>query len=150
MNNTIRTAKPEDAATIALFNKLMATETEDKALDTDLINPGVKAVIGDPARGTYYVACDGDRIVGQLMITLEWSDWRNSWFWWIQSVYVETDARKHGVFRSLYAHVKKLAQERDDVCGIRLYVENENRRAQSTYLSLGMDKTHYFIMEEEL
>ncbi|MFK8030365.1 MAG: GNAT family N-acetyltransferase [Gammaproteobacteria bacterium] len=149
MHLTIRTAERGDSSTIASFNQRMAVETEDKTLVDDVIQAGVLAVISDSSRGTYYVACDGERTVGQLMITLEWSDWRNGWFWWIQSVFVEPDARKHGVFRALYAHVKQLAAERDDVCGIRLYVEKENTRAQATYLSLGMDMTHYLLMEEE-
>lgn len=149
MNLTLRTAELTDVDTIASFNQRMAIETEDKKLDDETILKGVRNVVGDSIQGTYYVACDIDRIVGQLMITLEWSDWRNGWFWWIQSVYVEPDARKHGVFRALYTHVKDLAQARDDVCGIRLYVEKDNLRAQQTYLSLGMDMTHYLIMEEE-
>ncbi len=148
MNITLRTAVMSDAATITSFNQRMAIETENKTLADDTIRAGVETVLGDSARGTYYVACDQDRIVGQLMITLEWSDWRNSWYWWIQSVYVEPEARKHGIFRALYAHVKELASRQGDVCGIRLYVEKDNARAQSTYLSLGMDRTHYLMMEE--
>lgn len=126
----------------------MAVETENRTLADHVILAGVQAVLGDASRGTYYVACDADRIVGQLMITLEWSDWRNGWYWWIQSVFVEPDARQHGVFRALYAHVKNLAGQQGDVCGIRLYVEKENTRAQSTYLSLNMDMTHYLLMED--
>ncbi|MBI3788680.1 MAG: GNAT family N-acetyltransferase, partial [Ignavibacteriales bacterium] len=89
----------------------------------------------------------GDRIVGQLMITYEWSDWRNGNFWWIQSVYVEHDARSQGVFKALYDHVYKLAKNRNDVCGFRLYVEEKNVRAKKTYESLGMKKTHYEMYE---
>lgn len=148
MNLVIRNATPEDAATIASFNQRMAVETENKTLADDVIRAGVDRVLGDSSHGTYYIARDEARIVGQLMITLEWSDWRNGWFWWIQSVYVVPEARKHGVFRALYAHVKELARQRGDVCGIRLYVEKENARAQSTYLSLGMDMTHYLLMED--
>ncbi len=148
MNLTLHTAKISNAATIASFNQRMAVETENKTLADDVIRAGVETVLGDSSRGTYYLASDGARIVGQLMITLEWSDWRNGWFWWIQSVYVEPDARKHGVFRALYAHVKELATRQGDVCGIRLYVEKENTRAQSTYLSLDMDMTHYLLMED--
>lgn len=149
MDITIRTAVLTDAEIIASFNQRMATETEDKTLDEKTILDGVRHVVGDASRGTYYVACADDQVVGQLMITLEWSDWRDGWMWWIQSVYVAPDARKHGVFRALYNHVTQLARSRDDVCGIRLYVEKDNVRAQQTYLALGMDMTHYQIMEVE-
>lgn len=146
---TLRDATPNDLDTIASFNQRLAEETEDKTLADNLIRPGVAAVLNDPSRATYYVACDGDRVVGQLMITLEWSDWRNGWFWWIQSVYIHKDFRKQGIYRSLYKHVKSRAKAAGDVCGIRLYVEHNNDRAQQTYLNLGMENTHYQIMEEE-
>lgn len=145
----IRSADTTDAEKIITFNQRMAEETESKTLPSETISAGVKRVLTDPNCGTYYVACDDKKIVGQLMITLEWSDWRNGWFWWIQSVYVEPDYRKQGVFRELYAHIKKLAVTKPDVCGIRLYVEKDNERAQKTYLNLGMDVTHYLLMEEE-
>ncbi|MEM7082641.1 MAG: GNAT family N-acetyltransferase [Pseudomonadota bacterium] len=149
MTVTVRTATVADAPLIASFNQFLALETEGKTLPEATIVQGVSTILGDATRGSYYLACDAERVVGQLMITFEWSDWRDGWFWWIQSVYVEKDARKLGVFRTLYQHVKTLARERPDVCGIRLYVEKDNTRAQSTYTALGMATTPYLIMEEE-
>ncbi|NNF16112.1 MAG: GNAT family N-acetyltransferase [Gammaproteobacteria bacterium] len=145
---TIRNARETDAAVIVEFNQGIASETENLTLPDAVIRAGVENVLQDRTRGVYYVACDGDQVVGQLMVTLEWSDWRNGWIWWIQSVYVKADYRKQGVFRALYAHVKNLATEDPSVCGLRLYVEQNNTRAQQTYLSLGMDRTHYLVMEE--
>ena len=165
MNITVRSATPGDAATIAAFNSAMAEETEGRALDPDLINPGVAAVLDDAAKGRYWVAIDDgaddrdvgegtvDRtmldptIVGQIMVTYEWSDWRNGVLWWIQSVYIDARYRRRGVFSALYRHVETLARETPDCCGIRLYVERDNSRAQQTYASLGMVKPGYEVME---
>lgn len=147
MDIIARLAVPSDAATIARFNTLMAEETEGIALNQERIRKGVENLLGDNSKGVYYIAMLGDRIVGQLMITYEWSDWRNGNFWWIQSVYVEQDARSQGVFKALYDHVYKLAKSRNDVCGLRLYVERQNARAKKTYENLGMKKTHYEMYE---
>jgi len=149
MTISIRTATSDDAAIIAKFNQGIATETEDKILLDQIIGPGVQAILNDETRGQYFVACEDDRVVGQLMITYEWSDWRNGFFWWIQSVYVDSDYRARGVFSSLYRHIQKLAKEKGNVCGIRLYVEKTNERARRTYEKLGMEVTHYDLMEEE-
>src|SRR5262245_20710416 len=105
MELTIRRATLDDADTIALFNSRMALETEGNSLDGPTVRAGVRAILADPSKGWYLVAEQGGNIVGQLMLTFEWSDWRNAWFWWIQSVYVREDARRHGVFRALYEHV---------------------------------------------
>jgi GNAT superfamily N-acetyltransferase len=150
MTIQIRKATPADEATIAEFNSRLAVETEDRSLDPALINPGVGAVLSDPAKGRYWVAHDDGLIVGQILITYEWSDWRNSVFWWIGSVYIHTDYRRQGVFSSLYKHVETLAREDEQVCGVRLYVENENIRAQQTYLTLGMRESGYRVMEVDL
>lgn len=147
MDIIARLAAPSDAATIARFNTLMAEETEGIALNQERIRKGVENLLGDNSKGVYYIAMLGDRIVGQLMITYEWSDWRNGNFWWIQSVYVEQDARSQGVFRALYDHVYKLAKSRNDVCGMRLYVEQQNARAKRAYENLGMKKNHYEMYE---
>lgn len=147
MQLTLRRATITDAATIAEFNRRLAWETEHKRLDDALLVPGVAAVLANPARGTYYVAEADGAVVGQLLITLEWSDWRNGWFWWIQSVYVLAEARRHGVFRALYQHVAAEARARGDVVGIRLYVERDNLRAQQTYEQLGMASPGYHVME---
>jgi ribosomal protein S18 acetylase RimI-like enzyme len=147
MNLTIRPARPADADVIAEFNRLMARETEHKDLDPAILGAGVAAMLRDPNKGRYFVAEADGRIVGQLGITLEWSDWRNGNFWWIQSVYVAPDARRHGVFRKLYEHVMAEAVKGPNVIGVRLYVERDNEVAKATYRKLGMWTTVYEIME---
>lgn len=143
----LRLAGPSDAPTIVEFNRLLALESEGKALDPEQLAPGVAAVLRDPDKGVYHLAEQDGVILGQMMLTREWSDWRNGWFWWIQSVYVRAEARRLGVFRSLYQHVHSLAQADASVIGLRLYVEHENHRAQQTYQSLGMDRTGYLVLE---
>ena len=144
---TIRLAAAADAEFLVRGNASMALETEHLSLDLDRLRDGVHAVFEEPARGVYYIAEIGGRRVGQMMITYEWSDWRNGTFWWIQSVWVEPDARGQGVFKALYAHVEKLARADGRVCGLRLYVENENERAQGTYERCGMKRTVYQMFE---
>ena len=122
-------------------------ETESRALAPDIVGPGVAALLEDPQMGRYWVAEADSRIVGQLMVTYEWSDWRNGMLWWIQSVYVDKAYRRRGVFSSLYRHVESMTSAEPRVCGIRLYVEKENRRAQQTYAALGMTKPNYVVME---
>ncbi len=134
---------------VATYNIQMAMETEQKKLDPYTVTAGVKAVLGDPNKGVYFVAEVDGRVVGQLMITLEWSDWRNGDIWWIQSVYVHPDFRKHGIFRQLHAHAKDEAVKAGAVM-LRLYVEKENQRAQDVYRGLGMDEAHYVMMEQSL
>jgi GNAT superfamily N-acetyltransferase len=143
----IRPATPADAPFIAEFNALLASETEHLELDRAKLRAGVDAVLGDAAKGHYWMAEAGGEVVGQLMITFEWSDWRNGVFWWIQSVYVRRDWRSRGVFKALYGRVHELAKARSDVCGIRLYVERDNQRARQTYERLGMRSTSYELYE---
>jgi ribosomal protein S18 acetylase RimI-like enzyme len=145
---TIRQGRPDDAAAIVEYNRRLAMETEGKALDKAALTAGVMAALADPTRkGPYYLAADGAIILGQLQITYEWSDWRNGWYWWIQSVYVIAEAREKGVFRSLYEHVVELARREPDVVGLRLYVERDNHAAQKTYETLGMEQTAYRLLE---
>jgi len=146
-NIRIRDARPSDAAVIAEFNVKMAMETENRPLDPGLINPGVAAVLADATKGRYWVAELDGEVIGQLMVTYEWSDWRNGAFWWIQSVYVRSDSRRNGVFSLLHRHVESIARATPDVCGLRLYVERDNQRAQKTYLALGMSAPGYQVME---
>jgi GNAT superfamily N-acetyltransferase len=143
----IRDARAADATTIVEFNVKMAMETEGRPLDPALIKPGVTKVLEDPGRGRYWVAELHRQIVGQLMVTYEWSDWRNGVFWWIQSVYIRHDCRRKGIFSALHRHVESLARSTPEVCGLRLYVERENRRAQKTYETLGMTSPGYQVME---
>lgn len=145
----IRTACSADATAIAAFNTQLAWETEQLKLDAKTILAGVRAVLKDPTKGTYFVAEHDGVVIGQLLITYEWSDWRNGNFWWIQSVYVAAAHRQSGVFRTLFAHVQTLAQSSRDACGLRLYVEKHNRCAQSAYSKLGMTKTPYEVFEIE-
>jgi ribosomal protein S18 acetylase RimI-like enzyme len=145
---TVRRARPADAPTIAEFNQLLARESEGKSLDPAVLSVGVAAVLADPARGLYFLAEDGGEVIGQTMITTEWSDWRNGWIWWIQSVYVRPEFRRKGVYKQLYRHVQELAARDPAACGFRLYVERENRRAQSAYRALGMIETRYCVFEE--
>ena len=144
---TIRDATLADAATIADNNSSMAMETEGRALAPDVIGPGVAALLGDPEMGRYWVAESAGQVVGQLMVTYEWSDWRNGMLWWIQSVYIAPDFRRQGVFSALSHHVESLAATEPDVCGLRLYVEDNNHRAQQAYEALGMVKPSYVVME---
>jgi GNAT superfamily N-acetyltransferase len=147
MNIIIRQATDSDAALIAEFNASMAKETENLELDRERLQKGTKALLADSSKGMYFLAETGGKVVGQLMITYEWSDWRNATFWWIQSVYVHPEYRRKGIFRSLYQHVAAIAQEHGDVCGLRLYVEKTNTRAHQTYEVLGMHHSHYQMMD---
>ena len=144
---SIREALPSDAAIIAEFNANLAFESEGMRLDPGLVGPGVETLLGDRSMGRYWVAESDGRVVGQIMVTYEWSDWRNGMIWWIQSVYVHGDYRRSGVFSALYRHVESLAGQDPQVCGIRLYVEHANARAQRTYESLGMNMTDYQVMQ---
>jgi ribosomal protein S18 acetylase RimI-like enzyme len=150
MNIIIRNANPSDTGTLVAFNAVMAQETESLELDRERLRKGVESVLADSSKGFYIVAEINGAVVGQLMITYEWSDWRNATFWWIQSVYVLPSHRNHGVFRSLYRYIESSARSQGSVCGLRLYVEKENLRAQKTYEALGMTRSHYQMMEAEI
>ena len=143
----IRPARPDDAAVVAEFNAAMALETEHKRLDPATLRAGVQHAITHPEVARYFLAEIEGRVAGQLMVTMEWSDWRNATFWWIQSVYVAPAHRSRGVFKALYRHVEQIARDRKDVCGLRLYVERENAAAQEVYRRLGMCDTGYLVYE---
>ena len=143
----LRRAVPADAPVIVEYNRRLAEETEGKALDLRVLAAGVAAGLADPLKARYFVAEEDSQVVGQLMLTTEWSDWRNGWVWWIQSVYVRPDARRRGVFRALFEHVLAEARGEPDVVGLRLYVEQDNGSAQQTYARLGMDRTAYLVFE---
>lgn len=146
---TIRTAEKKDASAMIEFNQAMAFETEGKRLETEVITNGVKAVFEDERKGFYIVAeNEKGEIIGGLMITFEWSDWRNAWFWWIQSVYILPEGRGKKIYSQLYDFAKQKAREQGNVCGFRLYVEKENLHAQNVYEKVGMDETHYLMYEE--
>ncbi len=146
----VRDARLDDLATIVDFNTRLARETEDKVLDSATLESGVRTALDSPDRLRYWIAAlaDSGQVVGQAAITREWSDWRNGWIWWFQSVYVAPEARGQGVFRMLHAAIRAEAVAALDVVGLRLYVEHSNDRAQQTYRALGMAPGGYHVFEE--
>ena len=147
---TVRAATLDDGEWLAAGAEAMAWETEHKRLDPATIRRGVAQGLGDPARARYFIAMRDGEPVGTLMLTTEWSDWRDGWWWWIQSVYVPPEHRRGGVLRALYEHVHALALAEGGVCGLRLYVEHNNAVAQKTYESLGMADAGYRMFEAGL
>jgi ribosomal protein S18 acetylase RimI-like enzyme len=139
-----------DGDVLARFNVELARESEQLVLDSARVRAGVEALLRDPAKGAYFVAEAGGAVVGQLLITHEWSDWRNGDFWWLQSVYVRADFRRRGVFQALFDHVLASAQRHGNVAGLRLYVEKKNDPALKAYHRLGLKETHYHILERLL
>ena len=149
----VRLARPEDAATIASFSAAMALETEGRRLDLDRLHDGTIALLKSPDRGFFMVAeleqADDLQLLGQLMITYEWSDWRNGAFWWVQSVYVDPRWRRQGLFRRMHQAVVQEARARTDVCGVRLYVDKDNTIAHTTYERLGLIRSAYQVYESD-
>jgi GNAT superfamily N-acetyltransferase len=143
---SIRKARPGDAPVIIEFQQKMAWETEKLNLPAETVTKGVNAVFSNPSLGQYWVAEDEDVVVSSLLITYEWSDWRNANVWWFQSVYVLASYRRKGIFRSMYMHIRNEA-EKLGVPGLRLYVETNNSSAQKTYEALGMQREHYAMYE---
>ena len=146
----IRQAVVDDGETIARFNAAMALESEGISLDRATLRSGVDAALVDETKAFYLIAEADGNPVGQLMVTTEWSDWRNGWIWWIQSVYVKPEARRQGVYRRLYERLTDMAGARDDIRGMRLYVMRENWVAKRTYEALGMSHSEYDLYETEL
>ena len=145
----IRQAALSDAPVVAEFNLRLAEETEQLRLVLEVVRAGVAAVLSNPAKGIYFVAEAEGAVVGQLMITYEWSDWRNGNFWWIQSVYVKPEFRGQGVFHTLFKHLEGLARSTPEVAGLRLYMHAENHRARRTYEQLGMKHSNYEVFETD-
>ena len=146
MSLLIRRATPADETVLIAYNAALAWESEHKRLDEAVLRAGVRAAFADPGKGFYVVAELGGEVVGQSGVTFEWSDWRNGWYWWVQSVYVRPDARRQGVFSAIYRHLETEATADPTVIGLRLYVERENTRAQATYRALGLVEEGYFLM----
>jgi len=142
-----RLANEFDASEIVEFQIKMAYETEKLVLDRNTVVSGVISVFRDPQKGKYYVAVDNDIIVASLLITHEWSDWRNSWIYWIQSVFVTTKYRGQGVFKQMYNYILSSVKENDSVSGIRLYVDITNLAARNVYSKIGMNGDHYQVFE---
>ncbi len=147
MEIVIRSGRLEDRDRIVEFQLRMAMETEELELDRETVRLGVEAVFDDPAKGQYWVAECSGQVVGGLLTVPEWSDWRNGTVLWIHSVYVVPEARRKGVFRSLYGHLKERVEASPELKGLRLYVEKENTRAQEVYENMGMDGNHYRLYE---
>lgn len=143
----IRLGTTNDVGALAQNHREMALETENKTLDADTTHRGTQAVVDDPTKGFYLIAERNGVMVGQLLVTFEWSDWRSGVFWWIQSVYVLPNARRAGVYRTLHAHVLEAAKNAPNVCGVRLYVDKDNAHAQATYRAMGMQAAHYDMYE---
>jgi ribosomal protein S18 acetylase RimI-like enzyme len=142
----IRKAIPADAPAIIDFQQKMAWETERMTLVNEIVFKGVEKIFKDPSRGEYYVAEADGKVIASLLITYEWSDWRNSNVWWLQSVYVHPGFRRLGIFRAMYAFINNEA-DKQNIAGLRLYVETNNSVAQKTYESLGMKSDHYRMYE---
>jgi len=148
-SSIVRPATLADLETLVEFNLAMAWESEDKGLDPARLRGGISSLLHAPAEGFYLVAERDGSAAGSLMVTYEWSDWRDGRFWWIQSVYVRPERRRQGIYTALHQRVLELARQDGRACGIRLYVEQDNRGAMATYESLGMAQTHYRLYEEE-
>lgn len=145
---TIRKARPEEAKQIASFQVTMAHESEGMVLDANTVEQGVAAVFQDPGKGFYLAAELDGELIGCLMVTLEWSDWRAKTVYWIQSLYVIPGHRRKGVFKAMYAYLKNDIQKSRDVAGIRLYVDLGNTSAIEAYEAIGMNGNHYRLYED--
>lgn len=146
-NLIVRTATQKDLTTLTHFNQAMALETEQLQLDINTLTDGIRRVLENDEHGYYLVLEENKKVCASLMVTYEWSDWRNGKFWWIQSVYVKPGFRREGCFKTLYQKLKHDAERDDECVGLRLYVEKENINAQNTYLALGMHQTNYQLFE---
>ena len=147
---TVRKAEVADSAVITRFNLELARETEGLTLDPAVVRRGVETVLKDASKGLYFVAEADGVVVGQVMITYEWSDWRNGNIWWLQSVYVDPPFRRKGVFRALFDHLRVRAKADPGVCTLRLYMHRDNAPARGSYASLGMTGTYYEVLELNL
>jgi len=145
----IRKGQQSDLSALIQFNQAMAMETEELALDDNLLKKGVNTLLSQPEKGFYLVAEIGNEIVGSLMVTFEWSDWRAKDYYWIQSVYIRPENRRQGIYGKLYQAVKDIAEENGGAASFRLYVEQENSKAQQTYQALGMEQSYYLMYEEK-
>jgi GNAT superfamily N-acetyltransferase len=145
----IREASTTDGNCITRFSLACARESENLILDEAVVRSGVEAALADPARGRYFLAEQAGKAVGQIMVTREWSDWRNTWIWWLQSVYVCTKTRSQGVFAALYEHIEKTARQQG-VTLLRLYVDRANANAERAYLKAGFERDHYHLMAKPL
>ncbi len=147
MEVIIRKAETKDIEKLIQFQIRMAKETENLLLDEKTVYKGVKKIFTHPELGQYYVACIDDKVVASLLITPEWSDWRNGWIWWIQSVFVEPEFRQKGIYKSMYHDLKQKIENSSNLFGLRLYVDKRNKNAVKVYKQLGMNNEHYELFE---
>ncbi len=145
---TVRKANQKDADFIVKMNKALAFESENLLLDEAILHEGVAGCLEDSLKGFYFIAEIDGEIVGQLMITFEWSDWRNGWIWWVQSVYVAAEFRRMGLFKTLFRHIENLAKKEKDVVALRLYVESNNNHAKNVYQKVGMKYADYQVFQK--
>ncbi|MCG9713467.1 GNAT family N-acetyltransferase [Shewanella insulae] len=145
----IRKGQQSDLTALVAFNQAMANETEGLSLDQQTLTQGVQTLLENPARGFYLVAEEAGEILGSLMVTYEWSDWRAKDYYWIQSVYIRPQNRRQGIYAKLYQAVKQIAEDNGGAASFRLYVEQENLKAQKTYEALGMKQSYYLMYEEK-
>ncbi|HEY5919450.1 MAG TPA: GNAT family N-acetyltransferase [Chryseolinea sp.] len=144
---TIQKALPNHIDILIDFQQRLAYESEGVRLDASTLREGMEAMFDDPAKGLYYIARDGNEVVGCHMITYEWSDWRNGMVWWLQSVYVKESHRKKGIFKMMYDNVISIIKKDPNLIGLRLYVGKSNERAMKVYSAMGMDGSHYTVYE---
>lgn len=149
INYIIARGRVCDIESIVQFQMDMAMESEGTILDKGKVTKGVTAAMNDDMKGIYWVAKADGKAIGSLMLTREWSDWNNEWYWWIQSVYVIPEYRNHGVYKAMYATLKDAAKE-SNVSQIRLYVDKTNHSAQTVYQRAGMQESHYLMFEEDV
>lgn len=147
MKITVRAAVKNDIERIVDFQLAMARETENISLNRDVVMKGVSAVFNDPAKGKYFVVANDRGAIASTLLTPEWSDWRNGFVYWIQSVYVQPDYRKHGVFSKMFDFLKTMVKNDEQLMGLRLYVDKTNHRARAIYQKLGMNGEHYDLFE---
>ncbi|QYK00825.1 GNAT family N-acetyltransferase [Shewanella psychrotolerans] len=145
----IRKGQQADLSALVRFNQAMANETEGLQLDEQILSKGVKTLLDHPEKGFYLVAEQAGEILGSLMVTYEWSDWRAKDYYWIQSVYIRPESRRQGIYGELYQTVKAIAEQNGGAASFRLYVEQENSKAQQTYQALGMEQSYYLMYEEK-
>lgn len=143
----IRAAQISDLEQLVDFQITMALESENLHLDKDILQQGILSVLNDKTKGSYFVVEDENNLIASLLITYEWSDWRNKIVWWIQSVFVVPEFRQKGVFKKLYNHIQAIVENDDTICGLRLYVDKQNIRAQNVYRNIGMNGEHYQVFE---
>ena len=143
----VREATHSDSSKITEYQLAMAWESEKLKLDPNIVRNGVEAVFLNSNYGFYLVAESNNNVIGCLLVVPEWSDWRNAQIWWIHSVYVAPDSRNRGVYKEMYSYLQKRVENSSKLCGLRLYVDKENRTAQKVYKKLKMNNDHYLLYE---